>query len=110
MKYCSVECNHEDKYKNYIMAWKNGVITPMKNGCVSKYIRKYLLNKWNNKCQICGWNEKNIYTDNIPLEIDHIDGDSENNAEINLRVLCPNCHSLTSTYGALNVGKGRKGR
>jgi hypothetical protein len=25
-----------------------------------------------------------------------------------LEILCPNCHSLTPTYGGLNRGKGRK--
>lgn len=38
----------------------------------------------------------------IPLELDHIDGNHENNALENLRLLCPNCHALTPTY------RGRK--
>ena len=32
------------------------------------------------------------------------------NKEDNFEVLCPNCHSLTSTYKSLNKGKGRKDR
>jgi 5-methylcytosine-specific restriction endonuclease McrA len=44
----------------------------------------------------------------MPLHIDHIDGDSENHNESNLTLLCPNCHSLTSTYGKLNNGHGRE--
>jgi hypothetical protein len=39
----------------------------------------------------------------IPLELDHIDGDRENNCIENLRVLCPNCHALTPTYRARNM-------
>ena len=46
----------------------------------------------------------------IILELDHIDGNSENNGEQNLRCLCPNCHSQTPTYKAKNIGKGRKQR
>jgi 5-methylcytosine-specific restriction endonuclease McrA len=38
----------------------------------------------------------------IPLELDHIDGDRQNNALENLRVLCPNCHALTPTYRGKN--------
>ena len=35
-------------------------------------------------------------------EIHHIDGNHYNNEESNLQLLCPNCHSLTPTFGALN--------
>jgi hypothetical protein len=34
----------------------------------------------------------------IPLELDHVDGNSFNNAPSNLRLLCCNCHALTSTW------------
>lgn len=34
----------------------------------------------------------------IPLELDHVDGDHENNVLSNLRLLCPNCHTFTDTY------------
>lgn len=40
----------------------------------------------------------------MPLELDHVDGNSDNNTLSNLRLLCPNCHSLTPTYR----GKNRK--
>lgn len=46
----------------------------------------------------------------IPLELDHIDGNHENNLETNLRVLCPNCHAQTPTYKAKNKGNGRASR
>lgn len=34
----------------------------------------------------------------IPLELEHIDGDSSNNLRGNLTLLCPNCHAQTATY------------
>ena len=52
------------------------------------------------KCAICGtktWNGKTL-----SLEIDHINGINNDNRIENLRFLCPNCHSQTSTYGARN--------
>ena len=42
----------------------------------------------------------------LSLQLDHIDGDSDNNKLHNLRLLCPNCHSQTSTFG--NAGKGNR--
>lgn len=35
----------------------------------------------------------------ITLQVDHVDGDWYNNLRDNLRFLCPNCHSQTSTWG-----------
>jgi hypothetical protein len=40
----------------------------------------------------------------IPLELDHIDGDHDNNLLINLRIICPNCHAQTDTYCGKNIG------
>jgi len=34
----------------------------------------------------------------LTLQLDHIDGDRDNWAVENLRLLCPNCHSQTPTY------------
>ena len=50
------------------------------------------------KCAICGnlgiWNDKPI-----SLQIDHINGEHTDNRLSNLRLLCPNCHSQTNTFG-----------
>lgn len=64
--------------------------------------------KHNNKCEKCGWGEVNPYTGKIPLQVHHIDGDCTNNSEENLQLLCPNCHSLTETYGGLNKGNSKR--
>jgi hypothetical protein len=55
-------------------------------------------------CEECGW--KKVSDDGrIPLELDHINGDSMDNRIENLRVLCPNCHSLKSTHRGKNRRK-----
>jgi hypothetical protein len=108
IKYCSNICQQEYEYKLYIESWKKGNENGLSGTGISGYIRKYLFRKHKDKCSICGWSEKNIRTDLIPLEVEHIDGDFRNNKEENLTLLCPNCHSLTATYGNLNKGKGRR--
>lgn len=45
----------------------------------------------------------------IKLQVDHIDGDSTNNARENLRGLCPNCHSQTETYCGRNKAYLKRG-
>lgn len=58
----------------------------------------------NRKCELCGWAQ--IAPDGrIPLELDHINGDHTDNRLENLRILCPNCHSLQSTHRGLNRKK-----
>ena len=42
------------------------------------------------------------------LQIDHIDGNCENNKPDNLRFLCPNCHTQTETWGIKNKNIGRR--
>lgn len=48
-------------------------------------------------CELCGWAQYSV-TGHLPLELDHINGDRHDNRLENLRILCPNCHSLTETY------------
>ena len=110
-KYCNNKCQQEYEYKEWVNRWKSGKETGIvgKYG-ISQHLKRYLLEKYNYKCFICGWSEKNKYTNTIPLEVEHIDGNYLNNNEENLTILCPNCHSLTSTYKGANRGSGRKER
>ncbi|KKQ13143.1 MAG: hypothetical protein US27_C0015G0001, partial [Candidatus Moranbacteria bacterium GW2011_GWF1_36_78] len=52
----------------------------------------------------CGWH-KVSKDGRLPLELDHINGDSKDNRIKNLRVLCPNCHSLKPTHRGRNIKK-----
>jgi len=109
-KFCNNKCQKEYQYLTYIKKWKNNEVNGLRGAYqTSLYIKDYLYKKYNNKCARCGWNEINPYTGNIPLEIEHIDGNYLNNKEENLILLCPNCHSLTSTYKGANRN-GRKSR
>ena len=110
-KYCSNVCQMEFQYQFYIKKWKGGKENGLQClGIVSGYIKRYLRRKFGDRCCLCGWAEINIKTGQVPLVADHIDGNWRNNVESNLRLLCPNCDSLTPTYAGLNRGNGRHNR
>lgn len=109
-KYCSFVCQHEYQYKEFIKSWLDGSNVDVSNkwGDTPPAIRKYLMEMHNNKCEKCGWGEKNETTGKIPLQIHHIDGDCTNNKIDNLQLLCPNCHSLTENFGSHNIGYSKR--
>ncbi len=52
-------------------------------------------------CEECGWAVRSK-DGRIPLELDHVNGDRLDNRIKNLRILCPNCHSLKLTHRGKN--------
>jgi predicted nucleic acid-binding Zn ribbon protein len=109
--YCSNACQRQFEYDRYIERWKRGDLSGLNNtGIVTNPIKRYLRIKFHNRCYLCSWSEVNIVTKTVPLFADHIDGNWRNNKEDNLRLVCPNCDSLSPTYGALNKGNGRRNR
>ena len=106
--YCSILCQNTHKYKQFITAWLAGDVTGTGVNGASNYIKRYLLEQQNHKCAKCGisdWNNRPIV-----LELEHKDGNSNNNLRDNLECLCPNCHSQTPTYKNRNTGNGRHSR
>ena len=75
-------------------SWNSSSIRP-------KLIKAGLLQ---NICSECGqkpeWNGKPLV-----LQLDHINGDSTDNRIQNLRILCPHCHSQTSTFAGRSLKK-----
>lgn len=112
-KFCSNKCQIKFQYKKYINLWKKSLVDGNKGIAtkgLSNHLKRYLISKFGDKCSQCGWNKRHPITGNIPLEIDHLNGDANNNSETNLRLLCPNCHALTPYFRNLNKGNGRKWR
>jgi hypothetical protein len=108
-KYCSLKCQSEYQRNEKINQWKLGEIEGWsgKTFQLKSFVRSYIKNKYDNKCSKCGWNEIHPITGNVPIEINHIDGNPQNCKEDNLEVLCPNCHSLTYNFRALNKNSCR---
>jgi Zn finger protein HypA/HybF involved in hydrogenase expression len=65
--------------------------------------RRIVIEEQQGQCADCGLAEWQGFS--LVLEIDHYDGNNQNNQRSNLRGLCPNCHSLTSTWRGRNKAK-----
>jgi hypothetical protein len=101
-KYCNKVCAGSHKRQQTFEDIKDGKIS------VRGTIRKTFIDKYGHKCFECDLSEWRGFT--IPLELDHIDGNAGNNDFNNLRLLCPNCHSITDTWKGKNKGNGRAAR
>jgi 5-methylcytosine-specific restriction endonuclease McrA len=98
------KCNLRVKLSNDEIFTKNKLIAPstVKRRIIAEKLIDY-------KCNECGI--KNVYNNKeIILHLDHKDGDNSNNELNNLRFLCPNCHSQTSTYSGRNKIKSIQNR
>ena len=102
--YCSTRCQQQFKVQVTYNKWILEGIIPK----CPKTLKRLIKIKDPYKCSICNissWNGKEIV-----LEMEHKDGNSENNHPDNLCLICPNCHSQTDTYKAKNTGNGRHSR
>jgi predicted nucleic acid-binding Zn ribbon protein len=67
-RFCDNTCCAEYKRKQYLERWKNGEETGVigEDG-IATAVRRYMFEKHNNSCEICGWNKINPYTGLVPL-------------------------------------------
>jgi DNA-binding CsgD family transcriptional regulator len=109
-KFCSKECKIENKKKTYFSKIEENNIKDLAFATAERWVKKYLIDKYGEKCMKCGWCKVHPITKKIPIQLNHIDGNSDNNNLDNVELLCPNCHSLTPNFGSLNIGSGRTKR
>jgi len=98
--YCSKTCQKITKRAKAVRSFIDGKLSDRSS------IRIYLKHYFGDKCEECGLSEWR--GQKLSLEVDHIDGNASNNLPSNVRLLCPNCHSITDTWKAKNKGQGRK--
>lgn len=101
-KFCDNRCQQD-------WAWINEIVPEIETGkrAHPKILKKYLVEKFGEKCFECGlgstWQNKQL-----TLQLEHADGNSDNNLPQNLKLLCPNCHSQTETFGSKGQGNRYK--
>ena len=100
--FCSRRCAAAARWEEKVARIQSGLRVP------PKAARRFLAETKGYNCQICrlsSWQDHELV-----LIVDHINGNADDNTTENLRLLCPNCDSQTSTYKGRNKGRGRADR
>ncbi len=100
--YCNSQCMQDHVWQETVNQINEGVIFS------DKVMKRYLLDL-SPKCSECPVGEFYNGKD-LTLQLDHIDGNSDNNSLSNLRILCPNCHSQTETWCARNAKNSKRSK
>jgi membrane-associated HD superfamily phosphohydrolase len=93
-KYCNNSCQQEHQRRNKmfekVQEWKESK-EPQAWAKIPDWIKQYLIQNRGHACEVCDtkfWNG-----DKVPLDVIYKDGDSYNNKEDNLQLICPNCRA-----------------
>ncbi len=102
-------CRKQDKIERWLAGDQDVARDAGLNKNTKGFVKTYLIETRGDKCELCGFDHKAPSGRSI-IQMDHIDGNYMNNHIDNLRLLCPNCHAMTETYGSKNRGNGRSRR
>ncbi|MNS92359.1 hypothetical protein D3C72_1264940 [compost metagenome] len=100
-KYCTNKCQGEHKVKLGFGTAASGALT------TTGIMKNYLMSV-DRRCSRC--NATHHLGFEIPLDLEHTDGNHANTTLSNCKLLCPTCHALTPTYKNRNKGNGRAAR
>ena len=103
--YCSLSCQGELRAKLALDDFKEKFHEGIDIGRPRQY--QILVEYNGNQCAVCSLPGSDWQGKPIRHQVDHIDGNAENNNPENLQLICPNCHSQTDTFAGRNRGNGR---
>ena len=101
-KYCSNRCQHDARILASSSNFDEGKVMYFETQ------KRILTERFGYQCSSCGISEWQDQP--LTLQVDHIDGNPDNNKGLNLRLLCPNCHSQTPTYKGGNKSNPKQDR
>lgn len=107
-KFCSNRCQRSHQWQHTKRAIDQTGIIPIARGGNSASAKRYILETRGRACEVCGGTEWLGHS--IPLFLDHADGNAENWAVSNLRLVCGNCDMLLPTDKSKKCGHGRAWR
>lgn len=96
-RFCSNSCQQDKQHKDYIERWLDGKEKGNKGITlqISGHVKRWLHENRGTACETCGWDEKHPVDNATLTEIDHINGDASDCRPENLKILCPNHHSMS---------------
>ena len=92
--------NYKESGKKSTKTWNDKLLKEDFNSLKFGRLKKRVVLEQNGKCNKCGLNE--WLGEKLVLELEHKDGNHNNDSRENLECLCPNCHSLTTTWRGRN--------
>lgn len=100
---CSIKCRTEYLRQKRINKLKNNQFSSS-NATLRKSLKE-LKGEICERCHLSEW-----FGMKIPLTVHHIDGNSSNNTNENLQLLCWNCHAQTDNFASKNKNSNRSYR
>ena len=92
-KFCNNRCQQDFKWSET----RKTLLAGTYSGNSIKPLRRLIVELYGEKCNTCGITD--WLGNPISFDLDHIDGDKNHNQLSNVRLLCPNCHRQTPTWG-----------